>query len=144
MKRLAAVLAIVATAVLMTTGCAVNRATATIDPTADLSAVKSIYVKKFEPDGRGIDVLIAERLRLRGYAAAAGTTRPDKVDAVVTYADRWTWDITMYMLELSISFRDANTDYPLASGNSLHTSLTRKSPTEMVDEVLDNIFKKGK
>ena len=144
MKRLAAVLAIVATAVLMTTGCAVNRATATIDPTADLSAVKSIYVKKFEPDGRGIDVLIAERLRLRGYAATAGAARPANVDAVVTYIDKWWWDITMYMLELSISFRDAKTDYPLASGNSFHTSLTRKSPTEMVDEVLDNIFKRGK
>jgi len=28
---------------------------------------------------------------------------------------------------------------PIATGNSLHTSLTRKSPEEMVDEVLSNI-----
>jgi len=29
----------------------------------------------------------------------------------------------------------------MASGNSYHTSLTRKSPEEMVNEVLTNIFK---
>ncbi len=143
MKSLTTLLAILSTAALMTTGCAVNRASATIDPTADLGTVKSIYVKKFEPDGRGIDLLIAERLRLRGYAATAGAAKPASMDAVVTYVDKWFWDITMYMLELSISIRDPKTDYPLASGNSLHTSLTRLSPTEMVDEVLDNIFKKG-
>jgi hypothetical protein len=49
------------------------------------------------------------------------------------------WDITMYMLELTINFRDPKNNFPLASGNSFHTSLTRKSPEEMVDEVLNNI-----
>jgi hypothetical protein len=28
-------------------------------------------------------------------------------------------------------------------GNSMHTSLTRKSPPEMVDEVMGNIFKEA-
>ena len=32
----------------------------------------------------------------------------------------------------------------LATGNSYHTSLTRKSPKEMVDEVVDNILKQRK
>jgi hypothetical protein len=50
------------------------------------------------------------------------------------------WDITMYMLELTITMSDAKTDFTLASGNSYHTSLTRKSPEEMVAEVLGNIF----
>jgi hypothetical protein len=66
------------------------------------------------------------------------------VDALVTYKDKWMWDITMYMLELTITIRDPQNDYPLATGNSFHTSLTRKSPTEMVDEVVENIFKQGK
>jgi hypothetical protein len=50
----------------------------------------------------------------------------------------------MYVLELTITVRDPKTDYPLASGNSMHTSLTRKSPTEMVAEVIDSILKQGK
>jgi hypothetical protein len=45
------------------------------------------------------------------------------------------------MLELTVVVRDPKTDFPLATGNSLHTSLTRKSPKEMVDEVTTNIFK---
>jgi hypothetical protein len=54
------------------------------------------------------------------------------------------WDITLYLLELTVTFRDANTGYPLAVGNSYHTSLTRKSPEEMVDEVITNIFQASK
>jgi hypothetical protein len=37
--------------------------------------------------------------------------------------------------------RDPQSDFPLATGNSYHTSLTRKSPKEMVDEVIGNIYK---
>jgi hypothetical protein len=62
------------------------------------------------------------------------------VDAIVTYVDKWFWDITMYMLELTITLRDPKTDFPLATGSSYHTSMTRKSPEGMVDEVLTNIF----
>jgi hypothetical protein len=50
------------------------------------------------------------------------------------------WDITMYMLELTIVIRNPQNNFPIATGNSYHTSLTRKSPSEMVDEVLGNIF----
>jgi hypothetical protein len=34
--------------------------------------------------------------------------------------------------------------FPLAVGNSYHTSVTRKSPEEMVDEVLTNILNTSK
>jgi hypothetical protein len=50
------------------------------------------------------------------------------------------WDITIYLLELTVTFREPANLQPLAVGNSYHTSLTRKSPDEMVDEVLTNIL----
>lgn len=128
----------------LTSGCAVNRATANVDSPNALNSVKTMYVSKLEPDERGINVLIADKLRTRGYTVATGTEKPNTVDALVTYKDKWMWDITMYMLELTITIRDPKNDFPLASGNSFHTSLTRKSPTEMVDEVVENIFKQGK
>jgi hypothetical protein len=127
------------------TGCAVNRTSATADPSARLDAVKTVHVRKLDKDSRGIDQLIADNLRKRGYQVSAGAVQPaGTVDAVVTYADKWMWDITMYMLELTINIRDPKTDYPLATGNSYHTSLTRKAPNEMVDEVITNIMKEGK
>ena len=134
---------LLALAVLFNAGCAVNRATATVDPTTDLNSIKTLYVMKLAPDGRGINKLIADKLNTMGYSAETGIVPPEDVDAVVTYQDKWMWDITMYMLELTVTIRDPKTDYPLASGNSFHTSLTRKSPEEMVDEVMTNIFKQG-
>ncbi len=127
--------------ILFNSGCA-NRATATLNPTADLVGIESIHVTKFAPDGRGINILIANKLKEMGYQVTSGVDTPVDVDAVVTYKDKWRWDITMYMLELSVSIRDPQTNFPLASGNSYHTSLTRKSPEEMVDEVINNIFNK--
>jgi hypothetical protein len=128
----------------LTSGCAVNRATATVDNPVALNSLKTIYVSKLDADGRGINMLIADKLRTRGYTVTTGTDKPVNVDALVTYSDKWMWDITMYMIELTVTIRDPKDSYPLAVGNSFHTSLTRKSPTEMVNEVVDNIFNKGK
>ena len=139
--KLFAVLAAVA----LVSGCAVNRATAVVDSTADLDKIKTVHVSKLAPDGRGINVMIADKLKSMGLGVTTGPGKPESgIDAVVTYADKWMWDITMYMLELTITIRDPKTEYPLATGNSYHTSLSRKSPKEMVDEVVDNIYKNKK
>jgi hypothetical protein len=123
-----------------TSGCA-NRATASLSQGADLSKTKSFYLIPGTEDKDNY-LLIKANLEKRGYAVTTGPEMlpPYKSDAVVTYVDKWMWDITMYMLELTITFRDPINNSPLAVGNSLHTSLTRKSPEEMVDEVLTNIF----
>jgi hypothetical protein len=125
---------------LAASGCAANRVTAIVDPSADLASIDSMHVTKFEEDQREIDLLIADRLELMGYAVTTGDQIPAGADAVVTYIDKWFWDITMYMLELTITIREPGSNYPLASGNSFHTSLTRLSSEEMVEEVLTNIF----
>lgn len=125
---------------LSTTGC-VNVATAKVNPTTNLSALKTMYVQHYESDNSGVNTEIADQLRSKGITVTTGTGAPPKnIDALVTYVDTWRWDITMYMLDLKIAIRDPNTEYLLASGDSLHTSLTRKSQTEMITEVLNNIY----
>lgn len=135
---------LLALSALLTSGCAVNRATGSVEPGANLAAIKTIHVVKAPEDGRDINGLIAERLKEMGYVASTGPDKRVDVDANVTYVDRWMWDITMYMLELTVILRDARTDFPLATGNSFHTSLTRQSPKEMVQEVTTNMFKDAK
>lgn len=124
----------------LTCGCA-NRASASLTPGADLSKIRSFYLIPGAEDKDNY-LLIKANLEKRGYAVTTGPEMlpPYKSDAVVTYVDKWMWDITMYMLELTITFREPLNNTPLAVGNSLHSSLTRKSPEEMVDEVLTNIF----
>jgi hypothetical protein len=122
-------------------GC-VNSAHQAKSSSVNLSNIKKIYVEKFPSDGRGIEKIIANELNSMGYEAVVGEIQPDDIDAFITYRDKWRWDITMYMLSISIKMRDPETGFPLAIGNSLHTSLTRKSPKELVREVLRNMLKR--
>lgn len=112
-------------------------------PGADLSPLKTVYVQKLPADGRGIDLLIANQLTRMGFIATNGAseTSPSPANAIVTYQDKWMWDITMYMLQLSVQILDGQTRMVLATGQAMHTSLVRKSPEEMVEEVLVEIFK---
>jgi len=122
-------------------GCAVNRATANADDTLHWDTVKTLHVKQLEGEDGSTKRLIADRLRASGFTVTADPEAMGQPDAVVTYVDKWMWDLTMYMIELTITLRDPKTDAMLATGNSYHTSLTRKSQQEMVDEVVGNILK---
>jgi len=122
-------------------GCAINRATANADDALRWDTIKTLHVKQLEGEDGSTKRLIADRLRASGFTVTADPEAMGQPDAVVTYVDKWMWDLTMYMIELTITLRDAKTDAMLATGNSYHTSLTRKSQQEMVDEVLGNILK---
>ena len=123
-------------------GCSTTELAADIDPSADLTGLETFYVAKFNPDERGIEAMIAAQLNAMGKTATSGIRPepPSPVDAVVTYQDKWMWDITMYMIELTVELRDPETNYKFASGRSYRTSLARRSPEEMVAEVLGEIF----
>lgn len=122
-------------------GCA-NMA-ATVSPGANLARIKKVHVVKLPADGRGIDQVIADQLNTMGYATSLGSTGnvPADADALLTYQDKWMWDITMYMLELNVQLRDPKSNMALATAKSYRPSLQRKSPPEMAKEVLTEIFK---
>jgi hypothetical protein len=129
----------------LTEGCS-TVLQATKVPGVDLSRLKTFYVQRLPADERGIEQLIAKELTKTGYVSSFGSeeTPSSLVDAIVTYQDKWMWDITMYMLQLSIQIRDGKDRTVLATGQSLRPSLVRKSPEGMVEEVLGEIFKGAK
>lgn len=131
-------------AVSLVFGCA--KLTASVPSGTDLSKLRSYYVVRLTQDDRGVNIVIRDELATRGLEATTGpdSERPKTADVIVTYEDRWMWDITMYMLSLSITFRHPETNTFLASGQSYRPSLERKEPREMVKEVLDEIFKASK
>ncbi len=123
-------------------GCAKVVVTSDSDPSVELREIKKFYVQKFPPDKRGLEKIIAENLVKYGFEATYGDdVFPAQIDAIVTYKDRWMWDITNYMIEISIELRDPESKFIFASGKSYRTSLARKSPEIMIDEVLRDIFK---
>ena len=141
MSRRFIALASLCAIVVATAGCA-NRAAATLMADADLSKVKTLYVVHTEGDRHAVDMDIKAAFEKRGYAVTAGPALkpPYPQDAVVTYVDRWFWDVTMYEIELTVTMRSPINDFPMATANSMHTSLTRKSPAEMADEVTANLI----
>jgi len=132
---------VAALSVLSAGGCAINRSSALADESLRCESIKTVHVTFRNGDDRGTQELIVEKFRAKGFVVSADPASNPKADAVVTYKDQWIWDLTWYMLELTVTVREPGTDFPLASANAYHTSLTRKSPKEMVDEVVDSILK---
>ena len=131
---------IIAILMFLFSGCA-NRAVVNRNPSFDISGIKSIHIQNSDGGGDELIPIISNKLKDLGFMdITIGDNVAPTADAVITYRDKWMWDITMYMIELTITVRDKNSWTPIATGNSMHTSLTRKSEEEMVDEVLTNIF----
>lgn len=143
MKTRLSILTLLLSVLFFLQGCMTNQK-GTVFPGNDLSVIKKFYVVHLPADSRGVEKLIANELAARGFEVTSGEAinAPADVDAIVTYKDKWMWDIKMYMLQLDIEFRKPVSETPIASGSSMRTSLARKSPENMVKEVLDQIFKK--
>jgi len=133
---------LVALAIGALAGCATQNVSHA--PGADLSTLKTIYVQKLAADQRGVDLLFVKQLNEWGYKATSGAAEKpaEPVDALLTYQDRWAWDITMYMLRLNAQIRDGQSGAIIASAESMRPSLERLSPPEMVKEVLQAALKK--
>ncbi len=123
------------------TGC-VSSQKGTILPGNDIRTLKKFYVVQIPADTRGVNRMIADELVTRGFVVTTGpaSLAPVEVDAVLTYQDKWMWDITMYMIKLDIQLRKPVSEVPMATGTSTRSSLVRKSPPEMIKEVLDQIY----
>ena len=121
-------------------GCA--SVSSSVSPDFDLNYSKKFYVVPESDDKRGLNTIIRDKLVERGFAASAGPVEriPDDTHAKVSYESKWHWDMTWYLLDLVIYFKEPQTDVFLASGHSHHPSLTRISPENMVNEILDKIF----
>jgi hypothetical protein len=127
---------------LLCTACVSNLEVKRV-PGTDLAQLKTFYVQKLPADGRGVERMIADRLNLMGFHATYGANEAPEttVDAIVTYQDKWMWDITMYMIQLDVQIRDPQTRLLLVNGQTMRSSLIRKTPEGMVEEVLTELFK---
>jgi hypothetical protein len=132
---------------LVLNSCAMHESNRQLAPGASesrINGLKSFYVRKHSDDNYKLGEDIAAELQSMGYKATFGTaqTPPAKVDAVISFMDRWTWDITMYMLSLDLQIREPGSDAVFATAKTVRTSLIRKSQKEMVRETLNKLLTK--
>ena len=112
-------------------------------PAAHLNSYQNVFVEHELSDGRGVDQFIMRKLQAMGYTASTGplTMKPVEAELVVTYQDYWTFDFTTYLVELNMQVRDARSGRELAIGRYFHPSITGGSTSDMVDPLVERLFR---
>jgi len=100
------------------------------------------FVENHGSDERGLDRAIALELNDRGYNASYGTKRdrPEDVDILVAYEDRWQWDMSNYLIHMRIDLRSPETNILLGTGSSYQTSLARKPVNDVIKNIMSGMF----
>lgn len=96
------------------------------------------FAVRHQPDDeRGLDKTISETLRARGLKIVSGDA--ERSDYIVSYIDRWQWDMRMYLIDLRIDVRDAETNVLVATGRSFQTSLPAmgESHRSIIEQTVD-------
>lgn len=134
-----------ASAIFFLTGCAIVDLRSSKLPHSDISGLKTFYVIANEEDPGRIHEQVRDAITEMGFESTSGpaSQSPENIDALVSYDDRWFWDMSNYMIELNLIIREPRTGYPLAEGESIRTSLARKNPKDMAKEILVSIFNPG-
>jgi hypothetical protein len=108
----------------------------------------SYFVERHDKDDRDLASTIAKVMQARGLQATAGTAaqRPAEATYLVTYVDKWMWDMRMYLYDLRIDLRDARDRSILGYGQSMQSSLKAmgKSHEDVINLALDQLFPPGK
>ena len=125
------------------TGC-VGNTSGQLTLTRDQAQAATYYVQRHDRDTRDLASTIAKRMQVRGLVATSGAvaSRPADVDYLVTYVDKWMWDMRMYLFDLRIDVRDARDESIVGFGESMQSSLKAMGKTheDIVDQALNRLF----
>ena len=85
---------------------------------------------------------ITDEVALLGFDVSKGKKEkaPKDSKVILSYTDKWYWDMSMYMLSLEIIVRDKETNDYIAESFVERTSLIRKNTKEMAREALSEII----
>lgn len=113
-------------------------------PDSIRSPSSTYYVQNHGKDSRQLEVTVAEILRERGLNATAGSAamRPQDGAYLVTYVDRWQWDMRMYLLKFTIAVSDSETGKRLGFGESYQDSLSAMGLThrDVIERAVDELL----
>ena len=113
-------------------------------PGASIEGKRLFYVERHPEEDWGFHQVIADEMTMMGYKAAAGEPNqaPAGSDAIVTYDDKWSWDLSPWMYGLDIRILDARTRSLIVKTSNRRGSLFRRNPKQMAQEALRETFGK--
>jgi len=128
---------------LLLVGCVGNTSGQLTLPKEQVQA-GSYFVQRHDKDARDLASTIAKSMQARGLNVTAGTAaeRPAEAAYIVTYVDKWMWDMRMYLYDLRIELRDARDQSILGYGQSMQSSLKAMGQTheDVINRALDQLF----
>lgn len=129
---------------LLVSGCA--HYSAYVRPETKVSEIKKIFVENNLSDNRHIEVMIVNSLKAQGIDAESGppTMIPDEVDAILRYADTWTWDFSDHLIALEIEMIDGKRQKPIGMARYTGPAAMTTSAPEVVDRLIRDLLGKTK
>jgi hypothetical protein len=111
-------------------------------PGVSVTDKRVFYVERHPEEDWGLHQILADEISMLGYQASAGEAgrQPSNADAIVTYNDKWWWDLSPYMLELNVRVLDANSRSLIVKTRNYRTSLFRRNPKTMARETIRATF----
>ena len=102
---------------LMLSGCTAVSNHVDKDRTLHLAACHRFFVLVNLNDNHGIAPSIVRALKARGLEADSGpiTMLPDTAQAVIVYDDKWAWDFSSHMVQLTLGAQDPKAVRPFAT-----------------------------
>lgn len=126
-------------------GCATNRQGQHMSSDIYQS---EFYVERQPKDERNLAKNVSNILRARGFNVLHGEQgqAPDNADYIISYIDKWYWDMRMYLLSLRIEVRDRDSSHIVAYGESFQTSLAAMGKThdDIINFALDEMISRGR
>jgi len=111
-------------------------------PGASLEGKRLFYVERHPEEDWGFHQMIADEMCMMGHTATAGEPNlaPASADAIVTYDDKWSWDLSPWMYGLDLRILDARTRTLIVKTSNRRGSLFRRNPKQMAQETLRASF----
>lgn len=127
---------------LLVAACASSDVGSYTVPGEELARSGSYYIVFSENDDRALHELLRKAMIARGLDASSGFADRVPADAtyLVEYGSQWQWDVTWYLLHLSVRVYEPDERLLIAAAHSRRTSLVRKPAEEVVTETLDSLF----
>ena len=114
---------------LFVVACAGQSATPLSESARSEGAV--FWVENHGADNRNLEQIIATALQSRGLQASGGqqNARPADFDFLVTYADRWSWDMRTFLMKITIKVEDTTSGQIVATSESHQDSFSAMGKT---------------
>lgn len=124
--------------------CATADVSSYVVPGETLDESGSWFIVFAENDERALHEKLRQEMVSRGLTASTGFADrvPEGTTYLVEYGSQWQWDVTWYLLDLSVRVYEPETRLLIASAHSVRTSLARKSSEQVVAETLDKLLGK--